>query len=91
MVSSSGPFTLMKLAWHSFAIALASSVLPHPARHASVRRSQTQLAAAHGEGQPPAQVHNRQTGLVLVLSNPLCASPNSLVDSCITLCMPLQP
>ncbi len=32
MVSSSGPFTLMKLAWHSLAIALASSVLPQPAR-----------------------------------------------------------
>ena len=31
MVSSSGPFTLMKLAWHSFAIALASSVFPQPA------------------------------------------------------------
>lgn len=32
MVSSSGPLTLIKLAWHSLAIALASSVLPQPAR-----------------------------------------------------------
>ena len=31
MVSSSGPLTLMKLAWHSLAMALASSVLPQPA------------------------------------------------------------
>jgi hypothetical protein len=30
MVSSSGPLTLMKLAWHSLAMALASSVLPQP-------------------------------------------------------------
>lgn len=30
MVSSSGPLTEMKLAWHSLAIALASSVLPQP-------------------------------------------------------------
>lgn len=30
MVRSSGPLTEMKLAWHSLAIALASSVLPHP-------------------------------------------------------------
>ena len=32
MVSSSGPLTLMKLAWHSLAMALASSVFPHPAQ-----------------------------------------------------------
>lgn len=31
MVSSSGPLTEMKLAWHSLAIALASSVFPQPA------------------------------------------------------------
>ena len=31
MVSSSGPLMLMKFAWHSLAIAFASSVLPHPA------------------------------------------------------------
>ncbi len=30
MVSSSGPLTEMKLAWHSLAMALASSVLPQP-------------------------------------------------------------
>ncbi|KAH0463384.1 hypothetical protein IEQ34_007966 [Dendrobium chrysotoxum] len=30
MVSSSGPLTLIKLAWHSFAIAFASRVLPQP-------------------------------------------------------------
>ncbi|MFS7908760.1 hypothetical protein Hanom_Chr01g00086881 [Helianthus anomalus] len=30
MVSNSGPLMLMKLAWHSLAIALARSVLPHP-------------------------------------------------------------
>lgn len=30
MVSSSGPLMLMKLALHSFATALAKSVLPHP-------------------------------------------------------------
>ena len=31
MVSSSGPLTEMKFAWHSLAMALASSVLPQPA------------------------------------------------------------
>ena len=31
MVSNSGPLTEMKLAWHSLAIALASSVFPQPA------------------------------------------------------------
>ena len=31
MVSSSGPLTLMKLAWHSLAMAFASSVFPQPA------------------------------------------------------------
>ena len=30
MVRSSGPLTEMKLAWHSLAMALASSVLPQP-------------------------------------------------------------
>eukprot|EP00962_Isochrysis_galbana_P008700 scaffold2423_cov113-Isochrysis_galbana.AAC.10 len=30
MVSSSGPLMEMKLAWHSLAIAFASSVLPQP-------------------------------------------------------------
>ena len=30
MVRSSGPLTLMKLAWHSLAIAFASRVLPQP-------------------------------------------------------------
>lgn len=35
MVSSSGPFTLMKFAWHSFAMAFASSVFPQPAQHSA--------------------------------------------------------
>lgn len=30
MVSNSGPFIEIKLAWHSFAIALANNVLPQP-------------------------------------------------------------
>ena len=30
IVRSSGPLTLMKFAWHSFAIAFARSVLPQP-------------------------------------------------------------
>lgn len=30
IVKSSGPFTDMKLAWHSLAIALANKVLPQP-------------------------------------------------------------
>lgn len=30
MVNSSGPLMEMKLAWHSFAMALARRVLPHP-------------------------------------------------------------
>lgn len=34
MVSSSGPLTLMKLAWHSLAMAFASSVFPQPAARA---------------------------------------------------------
>ena len=49
MVSSSGPLTEMKLAWHSLAIALASSVFPQPAgvsesvRASLQRQSKTEL------------------------------------------------
>ena len=39
MVSSSGPLTEMKFAWHSLAIALASSVLPQPARNSHMLSS----------------------------------------------------
>ena len=44
MVRSSGPLTLMKLAWHSLAIALANSVFPQPAHRETHILSSTHIA-----------------------------------------------
>ncbi len=49
MVSSSGPLTEMKLAWHSLAIAFASSVLPQPAHpEECISDEHTQKVGAQG-------------------------------------------